>query len=59
MEEYIRAIAFWFNPILAIWFFINFISIINKIVKNEDYKSNLWIGSMLLFWFVFSTSFTP
>ncbi|RNB88603.1 hypothetical protein EDM59_05670 [Brevibacillus nitrificans] len=60
MDEVIRVdriiigIAFYLNPFIAIWFFVNFTTIIRKIVNSEDYDSNLWIGSLLLAWLVFS-----
>ncbi|MFP3391194.1 hypothetical protein [Brevibacillus sp. SIMBA_040] len=53
METFIAVSAFYLNPILAIWFFVNLTTIIKKIVKGEDYESKLWIGSLLIAWIVF------
>ncbi|WP_289136342.1 hypothetical protein [uncultured Brevibacillus sp.] len=57
METFIAVSAFYLNPILAIWFFVNLTTIIKKIVKGEDYESKLWIGSLLIAWIVFSFTF--
>lgn len=57
MDKIIFGIAIYLNPFIAIWFFVNFTTIIRKIVKGEDYDSNLWIGSLLLAWLVFSFTF--
>lgn len=54
MIKVIALAAFYLNPILSIWFFINFVTIIRKIVNGEVYTSKLWIGSILLAWFVYS-----
>jgi len=56
MEVFIGVAAFYLNPILAIWFFVNLTTIIKRIVKDEDYESMLWIGSLLLGWIVFSST---
>lgn len=41
------------NSLFAICFFVNFTTIIRKIVKGEDYKLRLLLGSVILVWFVY------
>jgi len=53
LKHGIGVIAVYINPLLAIWFFVNFITIIRKVVKDEKYTSMLWIGSIILAWLFF------
>ena len=51
------ALSFWLNPFLTICFFVNFTTIIRRIIKDWNYGSRLWVGSFILFWFVFTSSY--
>ncbi|WNC12933.1 hypothetical protein [Brevibacillus brevis] len=57
MDFIVGLSAVYLNPFLAIWLLVTLTRIVRKIVKDEDYRSQLWLASILLAWLVFTFTY--